>query len=108
MASFKLPPIDDNAESWGPTTVPAQFQDVPFMPFGKGDRLGRIADFGAPPGRAQYQSERPRHAPRRSRRCRRRQAPRTRPPPPPRRPPPPPRCARASRRSRARRRSSSS
>jgi hypothetical protein len=64
MGGFKLPPIEDNTEGWGPTTAPPQFENVPFMPFGKGDRLGRIADFGMPAGRAQYQSELARCAPR--------------------------------------------
>ena len=58
MVGFKLPSVEDNTEGWGPTSAPAQFEDVPFMPFGKGDRLGRIADFGQATGRqAHYQSE---------------------------------------------------
>lgn len=57
MVGFKLPAIDDNSEGWGPTTVPEQFASVPFMPFGKGDRLGRIADFTQQPGRTPYQHQ---------------------------------------------------
>lgn len=57
MVSFALSQVENNDEGWGPTTAPPQFANVPFMPFSKGDRLGRIADFGMPPGRAQYQSE---------------------------------------------------
>lgn len=55
MVGFKLPLVEDNTEGWGPTSVPEQFASVPFMPFGKGDRLGRIADFGAQAGRSTYQ-----------------------------------------------------
>lgn len=55
MPGFQLPAVEDNTEGWGPTSVPAQFVDVPFMPFGKGERLGRIAEFGATAGRTHYQ-----------------------------------------------------
>jgi translation initiation factor 3 subunit D len=51
MVGFKLPDVEDNAEGWGPTSEPKQFADVPFMPFGKGERLGRIAEFGSAMGR---------------------------------------------------------
>jgi len=54
MAGFKLPSVEDNAQGWGPTSVPEQFESVPFMPFSKGERLGRIADFGLPAGRTSY------------------------------------------------------
>lgn len=70
MPHFKLPPIEVNDEGWGPTTVPEQFKDVPFMPFSKSDRLGRIADFGQLPGGRGYQGTFPRRpiaAPRRLR-----------------------------------------
>ena len=46
MVGFKLPQIEENVEGWGPTGVPTHLKDVPFMPYSKGDRLGRIADFG--------------------------------------------------------------
>ena len=51
MPGFVLPEIEENAEGWGPLGAPPALKDVPFMPFGKGDRLGRIADFGAQAGR---------------------------------------------------------
>ena len=57
MVGFKLPDVEDNTEGWGPVSVPKQFADVPFMPFGKGERLGRIAEFGSAMGRPHYQSE---------------------------------------------------
>ena len=58
MVGFKLPgEVEDNTDGWGPISVPPQFESVPFMPFGKGDRLGKIADFGGTSGRSQhYQS----------------------------------------------------
>jgi translation initiation factor 3 subunit D len=47
LPAFPTPIIRHNAESWGPTTenVPVQFANVPYAPFGKGDRLGKVADF---------------------------------------------------------------
>ena len=47
MASFATPMVHVNPEGWGPTTdnVPEEFKNVPFAYFGKGDRLGRAADF---------------------------------------------------------------
>ncbi|KAK7230353.1 translation initiation factor [Aureococcus anophagefferens] len=44
---FSPPVVHHNKDSWGPTSenLPQQFVDVPYAPFGKGDRLGRAADF---------------------------------------------------------------
>ena len=44
--SFDTPDVHFNAGGWGPTEddLPTQFLDVPYAPFGKGDRLGRAAD----------------------------------------------------------------
>ena len=55
MAEFKLSQIENNDEGWGPTTVPTQFASIPFMPFSKGERLGRIADFTGSTGRQYHQ-----------------------------------------------------
>ena len=44
-APFEVPGIVDNAEGWGPTTVPEQLEGLPYAPFGKGDKVGRISDF---------------------------------------------------------------
>lgn len=38
--------VEDNREGWGPCEVPNKFTSVPFLPYGKGERLGRIAEFG--------------------------------------------------------------
>jgi len=44
---FAIPTVHHNEGGWGPTSsnLPQQFVDVPYAPFGKGDRLGRAADF---------------------------------------------------------------
>lgn len=47
MASFKAPVINDNPEGWGPPMhlAPAKFQDMPYAPFSKSDKIGRAADW---------------------------------------------------------------
>eukprot|EP00178_Gracilaria_changii_P002869 TRINITY_DN1420_c0_g1_i1.p1 TRINITY_DN1420_c0_g1~~TRINITY_DN1420_c0_g1_i1.p1 ORF type:complete len:536 (+),score=72.94 TRINITY_DN1420_c0_g1_i1:211-1818(+) len=47
MASFQLPDIHDNPDGWGPPMdlAPKKFQDMPYAPFSKSDRLGRAADW---------------------------------------------------------------
>lgn len=61
MASFTLPPLADNPDRWGPPPVnsssssssssssvlPPEFADIPFAPFSKSDKIGRIADWNA-------------------------------------------------------------
>ncbi|CAH1115902.1 unnamed protein product [Phaedon cochleariae] len=42
---FVAPVIQDNATGWGPCEVPDQFKDMPYQPFSKGDRLGKISDW---------------------------------------------------------------
>ena len=54
LPEFKVPLIYKNQEGWGPTTLPAKFLDVPYSPFGKGDRLGRAADFTSRWARERY------------------------------------------------------
>ncbi|EFJ40085.1 eukaryotic translation initiation factor 3d [Volvox carteri f. nagariensis] len=44
-ASFPVPAVTDNPDGWGPCTVPAHLKDIPFAPFNKGDKLGRVADW---------------------------------------------------------------
>ncbi|KDD73152.1 hypothetical protein H632_c2479p0, partial [Helicosporidium sp. ATCC 50920] len=55
MPGFKLPEVEHNEFGWGPTSVPEQYKDVPFMPYSKSERLGRIADFGQQSGNRGYQ-----------------------------------------------------
>lgn len=40
-----MPQIADNPDGWGPCSVPAHLKDIPFAPFNKGDKLGRVADW---------------------------------------------------------------
>ncbi|BDA42750.1 Eukaryotic translation initiation factor 3 subunit D [Coccomyxa sp. Obi] len=45
LAAFEVPGIVDNADGWGPTTIPEHLEGLPYAPFGKGDKVGRISDF---------------------------------------------------------------
>ncbi len=45
MPGFSVPEVDANPDGWGPTTVPEQLDGVPYAPFGKGDKIGRVSDF---------------------------------------------------------------
>ncbi len=47
VASFEVPQVAANESGWGPTTVPEQLDGVPYAPFGKGDKIGRVSDFTA-------------------------------------------------------------
>ena len=47
MASLLPLPVSVNEDGWGPTSLPEKFQDLPYVPFGKGDKLGKVADWGA-------------------------------------------------------------
>ena len=42
MAHFNPPAIQDNPTGWGPVSIPEQFKDMPYQPFSKGDRLGKV------------------------------------------------------------------
>ncbi|XP_070581270.1 eukaryotic translation initiation factor 3 subunit D-like [Ptychodera flava] len=44
-AHFIPPTIQDNAYGWGPCEIPEQFKDMPYQPFSKGDRLGKVSDW---------------------------------------------------------------
>lgn len=54
MPGFKLSAIEDNTEGWGPPPSAASPTDMPFLPFSKGERLGRIAEFGTSAGRGHH------------------------------------------------------
>lgn len=41
-ARFETPAIQDNPSGWGPNTIPPQFKDMPYQPFSKSDRLGKV------------------------------------------------------------------
>lgn len=42
VARFQAPAIQHNLEGWGPCELPDQFKDIPYQPFSKGDRLGKV------------------------------------------------------------------
>lgn len=42
LPEFKAPVIQDNVNGWGPCDMPEQFRDMPYQPFSKGDRLGKV------------------------------------------------------------------
>ena len=42
MAHFVPPAIEDNPRGWGPSSIPGEFKDMPYQPFAKGDRLGKV------------------------------------------------------------------
>ncbi|XP_063916532.1 eukaryotic translation initiation factor 3 subunit D [Zophobas morio] len=45
VPKFVAPVIQDNPTGWGPCEMPDQFRDMPYQPFSKGDRLGKISDW---------------------------------------------------------------
>ena len=54
MSQFKLPNVAADDECWGPrsgpsaaSVLPKEFQQIPFAPFSKNDRIGRIADWNS-------------------------------------------------------------
>eukprot|EP01135_Chromosphaera_perkinsii_P006193 Nk52_evm10s442 gene=Nk52_evmTU10s442 len=42
---FATPTINDNPNGWGPCTIPEQFKEVPYQPFSKSDRIGKVSDW---------------------------------------------------------------
>ncbi|KAF0719939.1 eukaryotic translation initiation factor 3 subunit D-like isoform X2 [Aphis craccivora] len=42
---FIPPEIQNNPFGWGPCEMPDQFKDMPYQPFSKGDRIGKISDW---------------------------------------------------------------
>ena len=42
---FRVPEVEDNDDGWGPLTVPDHLAGIPYAPFGKGDKVGKISDF---------------------------------------------------------------
>jgi len=39
---FIPPEIQNNPFGWGPCEMPDQFKDMPYQPFSKGDRIGKV------------------------------------------------------------------
>ena len=44
-AQFSVPEVEDNVEGWGPISIPDHLSGVPYAPFGKSDKVGKISDF---------------------------------------------------------------
>ena len=42
---FSIPDVIDNPEGWGPTTEPEHLRGIPYAPYSKADKVGRISDF---------------------------------------------------------------
>ena len=45
LSHFDMPIIQYNEEGWGPCELPDTFRDMPYQPFSKSDRLGKISDW---------------------------------------------------------------
>lgn len=49
MASFSLPKLQPDNDLWGPASgsnaLPSELKNIPFSPYAKGDKVGRIADW---------------------------------------------------------------
>ena len=43
-APFSLPDIQVNPSGWGPSNMETKFKDMPYQPFSKSDRLGKVSD----------------------------------------------------------------
>ena len=59
-SAFFVPIVNDNPEGWGPVGVPEEFENIPFAPFSKSDKLGKASDWSVQsnyPNR-QFQSSR--------------------------------------------------
>ena len=42
MARFDPPQIQDNPDGWGPCVMPEMYKDLPYQPFSKEVRLGKV------------------------------------------------------------------
>lgn len=40
---FIPPEIQNNSFGWGPCEMPDQFREMPYQPFSKGDRIGKVS-----------------------------------------------------------------
>lgn len=45
LAHFEMPELQYNEDGWGPCELPETFKDMPYQPFSKSDRLGKISDW---------------------------------------------------------------
>ncbi|XP_055903568.1 eukaryotic translation initiation factor 3 subunit D-1 [Eupeodes corollae] len=55
---FEKPVLQYNENGWGPCELPETFKDMPYQPFSKSDRLGKICDWtGSSANDKKYQSK---------------------------------------------------
>lgn len=55
---FEKPTVQFNENGWGPCELPETFRDMPYQPFSKSDRLGKICDWTSSSNNdKKYQSE---------------------------------------------------
>lgn len=45
FANFEMPPLEPNDDGWGPCELSDTFRDMPYQPFSKSDRMGKISDW---------------------------------------------------------------
>lgn len=42
-AKFIPPQVQENETGWGPCRIPEQYSDLPYQPFSKSDRIGKVS-----------------------------------------------------------------
>lgn len=45
LARFEMPKLQYNEDGWGPLEGAGSFNEMPYQPFSKSDRLGKISDW---------------------------------------------------------------
>ncbi|PAA89477.1 hypothetical protein BOX15_Mlig010075g1 [Macrostomum lignano] len=45
LPKFGLLEVNDNPNGWGPYTLPERYRDMPYQPFSKDQRIGKVADW---------------------------------------------------------------
>lgn len=45
FAAFEMPWLQCNEDGWGPCELSDTFRDMPYQPFSKSDRMGKISDW---------------------------------------------------------------
>uniref|UniRef100_A0A1I8GHA0 Eukaryotic translation initiation factor 3 subunit 7 n=1 Tax=Macrostomum lignano TaxID=282301 RepID=A0A1I8GHA0_9PLAT len=45
LPKFGLLEVNDNPKGWGPYTLPERYRDMPYQPFSKDQRIGKVADW---------------------------------------------------------------
>ena len=45
FAHFEMPTLECNEDGWGPSELSDTFRDMPYQPFSKSDRMGKVSDW---------------------------------------------------------------